>query len=178
MIRVSLSDLEKSIVWILLWHRRASIALHEHLLLEASLPPTSKAVFFGMTSQQVEEFFAELDYLCILDLLSATEAALRVDFWTRVQNKKRDRLSRHFRNLNRTKGRKISLNSHILESWIEYDPGLKSKVAHFRGTLKLRDWLAHGRYWTPRFGRVDYSPTDVFDVCNSLLGKCKITPRK
>jgi hypothetical protein len=41
-------------------------------------------------------------------------------------------------------------------------------VGGFRGTLKLRDWLAHGRHWHPKLGR-GYTPEDVLDIARELI---------
>jgi hypothetical protein len=41
-------------------------------------------------------------------------------------------------------------------------------VGDFRGALKLRHWLAHGRWWQPKLGR-NYTPQIVFDVSRVLI---------
>jgi len=41
-------------------------------------------------------------------------------------------------------------------------------VSAFRGVLKLRHWLAHGRHWHPKLGR-GYTPNDVFDISQALI---------
>jgi hypothetical protein len=52
---------------------------------------------------------------------------------------------------------------------VQEKPETKSPAGDFKGALKLRNWLAHGRYWTPKLGRKSYSPGDVFDICEQLL---------
>jgi len=175
MIRVSLSDAEKSVDSIWLWHEKAAAALRERLLQEqvASVPFT-RPVFFGMSEGEIDAFFRELDYLTILDLLSAAEAALRVDFWTRVHDKAKDDLSREFRKIAKRFEEKISLEEHILGPWSNDKPEIRGAVGDFRGALKLRNWLAHGRYWTPKLARKAYSAADVLDICNELLLKMSL----
>src|SRR5665213_2733148 len=175
MIRVSLSDAEKSIDWILVWYQKTSSALRERLTEERiATRPHTNAVFWGLTTDEVSEFFLELDYLTILDLLSATEAALRVDFVNRVHNKEKDDLSRTFRGFAKQYDEKISLEDHILDAWVAHRSATKAGIMGFKDALKLRHWLAHGRYWTAKLARKEYSPNDVFDICNELLHKTQL----
>ncbi len=57
-----------------------------------------------------------------------------------------------------------------VDTWKEFtpDPADKMVIGDFKAALKLRNWLAHGRYWEERFPR-DYSPGDVYDICHALL---------
>jgi hypothetical protein len=71
-----------------------------------------------MSDDEVAEFFLELDYLTMLDLLSAAEAAIRADFWTRVQEKGKDALSRLFRDVAKEHEERVSLVEHILVAWV------------------------------------------------------------
>jgi hypothetical protein len=129
MIRVSLSDAEKSIDAVWLWYQRASAALRARLLEERdAAKPLLVPVFFGLAAEEVDEFFLELDYLAMLDLLSATEARIRVDFWMRVKDKQKDPLSRVFRSLVKEHDEKIALEEHILEAWVNHQSRLKSSA--------------------------------------------------
>jgi hypothetical protein len=169
--RVSFSDAERSIDWIWDWYEFHSklVASAKVKILEdlASNQIASNPTFGGMSPDEIEEFFQELDYLTELDLLTAVEAALRVDFYERVQDKKKDPLSRNFQGLVRRLGNKVYLAEHILEAWKKSVPQ-GAAISDFKGALNLRDWLAHGRYWKPKLGR-DYSPNDIFDICSNLL---------
>jgi hypothetical protein len=135
MIRVSLSEAEKSIDSIWIWYQRASGGLRSRLLDEQqkAVALVVSPVFFGMTSQDLEEFFLELDYLAMLDLLSATEAALRVDFWNRVHDKEKDELSRRFRDLVKQFDEKIAFEEHILDTRVACQPEVKSQTGDFKG---------------------------------------------
>lgn len=78
-------------------------------------------------------------------------------------------LSRRFRGLFKEKGPRVELDDDILEGWkLHHEAIVNRPVGEFRGALKLRHWLAHGRYWTRKIGR-EYSPEDVFGICMNLL---------
>ena len=171
--RVPLSGDHKTIQALWDWYQcqsKLSLGKKSQVLIEMrndQLP--SDPLFFGMTGDDVEEFFGELDYLIMFDLLAAAEAAIRVDFLNRVNDRKKDDVSRQFRDIHREKGRKVALKEDILGVWKEFLPtARKGAVGDFNGALKLRDWLAHGRYWTRKLGR-DYSPDDVYDIAYNLL---------
>src|SRR2546421_391200 len=69
------------------------------------------------TDQTFEEFDAgierqifELNYLAMFSMLASTEAALRIDFVVRVDNRKKDRVSRAYRDAFKHRGiRKVRL---------------------------------------------------------------------
>lgn len=111
-------------------------------------------------------------------MLVCTEAALRVDFIQRVMKREKDEVSRKFRNVFRRRGiEKIRLEEDILEIWKDHFEEIKSSIAEFKGALNLRHWLAHGRYWKPKLGRVaGYDPVDVFDICKNLLQDVQLMP--
>src|ERR1019366_1895174 len=101
----------------------------------------------------VEEFCDEqagsLELLAMFELLATTEAILRIEFDARVKGRRKDSLSRRFRDDHKMSGEKIRLDDDILAALKE--AGVE--LAAFRGTLRLRDWLAHGRHWHPKLDR-------------------------
>jgi hypothetical protein len=133
----------------------------------------------GKTPPEVQEFFEEqgeqLELVTMLELLTTTEAILRTDFKRRVAGRKKDGLSRRFqeiskRAINDARARsaprsRIRLDDDILDAMT----GEGIRVSEFRGALKLRHWLAHGRCWRPNLGRI-YTPEAVFDICEALVG--------
>ncbi len=133
--------------------------------------------YVGKTREELDEEFVfqivELGQLSMLGMLASTEAALRVDYIERVANKKKDNVSRRFRKRYKERGvEKIRLEEDILDTWKEHGSGsqIKTAVGEFKSVLKLRHWLAHGRYWKPKLGRAEgYTPLDVFDICKLLL---------
>ena len=127
--------------------------------------------FIDLTRGEVEEFFdaqrGHLELLTMFDLLVTTEAILRIEFSSRVAARKKDNLSRRFREINKTAGQKIRLDEDILDPMKE--EGMPAVVlGAFRATLKLRHWLAHGRHWHPKLGQ-GYTPGDVFDIARALI---------
>jgi hypothetical protein len=108
----------------------------------------------------------------MLELLATAEAILRIDFNRRVGARKRDGLSKRFRAIKKNaindararsaRRARIRLDDDILEAMT----GEGIRVSEFRGALKLRHWLAHGRYWRPNLGR-NYTPEEVFEICEA-----------
>jgi hypothetical protein len=131
-----------------------------------------------MTPAEIEDFFTrhrnELDFLAMLDLMSAAEAVIRLDYLNRVAKRLKDPISKSFKTINKNlsttnKADKVSLEEHILDTWAAVAPATKNSVSDFKAALKIRHWLAHGRYWNPRLGRQQYSPGDIFDISDNLL---------
>ncbi len=131
--------------------------------------------YVGKTREELEAGFAdhiaELGQVTMLGMLVSTEAALRVDFIERVSHRQKDDVSRGFRDAFKEHGKKIRLERDILEVWRKHgNAGARRAVQEFKGALKFRDWLAHGRYWKPKLGRASgYDLVDVFDICRELL---------
>jgi hypothetical protein len=129
---------------------------------------TQDARFIGLTREEVEQFFdaqrVRLELLTMFEILATTEAALRIEVRSRVAARKKDPLSQRFRKLQKAKGDRIRLDEDILTAMKEEGVA----IAAFRGTLRLRHWLAHGRHWHPKLGR-GYAPSDVFDISRSLI---------
>lgn len=116
--------------------------------------------FMGYSPQELarelEGHLKELEHTSSLSILSAIEAAFRIDYLQRCYQKKKDDLSREFREIHKTKGSKASLEEDILEKWKEKTSVPKEIIGHLKGALKYRHWLAHGRYWEPKLGRSKY----------------------
>jgi hypothetical protein len=145
-------------------------------LLDRGETPVKPRYLFK-TREEIDHDFAyqtaELGWLAMLGMMGSMEAALRVDFIERVSNRKKDEVSRKFRRIaNRRDIGRIRLEEDILDTWRDFGSHdrIKSAVAEFKGTLNLRHWLAHGRYWKPKLGRAaGYDPVDILDVCKELL---------
>jgi hypothetical protein len=108
----------------------------------------------------------ELERLVCLDLISATEAFLRIDFNNRVEKKDKSDIGKIFRLLNKKKGNKISLEEEIIESWKVTTGDII--FSNFLGLLKYRHWLAHGRYWTAKLGR-EYSFDIAYEISENIF---------
>lgn len=159
------------------WHVETRAAIDDRELktldLIAQHLPVPNAIL-GMTEEEIAEYFEdtrrELDAAASLLALAEAEAVLRVDYLSRVQLKSKDPVSRTFRQLYRDKGESVRLDEDLLGTWTVHHSGCKSAVSEFRAALKLRHWLAHGRYWTPKLGRT-YAPNDVFALAGRLFAK-------
>ncbi len=127
--------------------------------------------FTGMTATELEQYFDEkfdeLECQTSLVILSSVEAKFRMDYLQRVYKRYRDDLSREFRILYNTKLNKASLEDEILEIWKKYCPSYKIVVSDYKGALKFRHWLAHDRYWIPKFGR-KYDLDTVYHIAEKV----------
>lgn len=150
------------------FHEKIHRTIYNQLQQEkVAASPQPGAVFFGMTSEEVDDFFRRLDQLAMFDLLSTTEAHVRTDFQDRVQKKRKDALSREFRKAAKQRRGKVRLDEDILDSWKKHHPKNKACIREFKAALKLRHWLAHGRHWVPKLGR-SYTKWVVRDICDTL----------
>ena len=112
-----------------------------------------------------------LRYAAMLHLLTTAEALLRLDFERLSKRKIKPAIFRRFRKIGRERGEKIRLEEDILDTWIEVYPETARSIREFKGVMPLRDWLAHGRYGVPKFGRSEYEVGDVFDIASEMLNR-------
>jgi hypothetical protein len=145
-------------------------------LAQGTVPGGSR--FLGLTQAEIEDFFdrhrIELDFLTMLDLMSAAEAAIRLDYKRKVVNRWKGDVSRSFLRIHKNLSKKkleeyVRLEEDILDTWVDCEPKTKRPVSEFKGAMRLRHWLAYGRYWNLNAGRQQYNPKDVFDISNRLL---------
>lgn len=166
---------------ILEWYSDTLLSLNVHmehiidsLLTDADIPEK----FIGMTPVEIHHHFddlrRELELLTCFDLLAATEAWLRIDFLRRVYDKRKDDLSKLFRGVYKEWGLKTNLSEHILQHWVHVNPSTKIIIGDFRSALGFRHWLAHGRYWTPKLGRI-YDVNGVFRIAAQLISELQKT---
>ena len=113
--------------------------------------------FLGYTPKEVQEELKErideLDMHAALGVMAALEASFRTDYLVRCDARKKDNLSRHFRELQKASGNRVSLENAILEAWKDHIQSTKTLISEIIGAFKFRHWLAHGRYWEPKLGR-------------------------
>ena len=156
----------------------SDIALH-HADLESALRnyfnssgQSLAARFVGYSSkdlkQELQNRLAEIELSSSLAILAAIEASFRIDYLQRCQQKKKDAISRAFREIFADKGFRTSLEDDILGVWAERFDGSKTIIGELRGALKFHHWLAHGRYWTPKLGR-RYDFNDIYTIADAAL---------
>jgi hypothetical protein len=132
--------------------------------------PSYQLRFEGYSRVQVEtelnERLAELEMGCALAVLSAIEGAFRIDYLQRCYLRKRDLVSKAFQALHREREARVSLEDEILEIWKQHT-GASALIGNLRGAFKFRHWLAHGRYWVPRFPTYDY--LTIYSLADNVL---------
>lgn len=113
--------------------------------------------FLGYSPTQVAEELKkridETSFRSMLITLASIEASFRVDYEFRCQKRLKDDLSRAFRKIYKARRKRVALDEHILEAWRTHVSESKAIISELRSAFKLRHWLAHGRYWQPKFGR-------------------------
>ncbi len=131
-------------------------------------PTAFDSKFFALSAEEVDDYVEEMldetDKQACLFLIASAEADLRVDFFQRVYERRRDDVSQEFRTTYRSKRNhnkaKVAFDEDILATWAEKVPQSKSRIAELRGAMGYRHWLAHGRWWVPKLGR-KYDPAGI-----------------
>ncbi len=111
---------------------------------------------------------AEVDRTSALSVLSALEAAFRIDYLQRCYAKKKDGVSRAFRKIYQHKGPRPALEEDILTVWRRESTTPVRLIVALTEAFNYRHWLAHGRYWTPRLGR-KYDYESVYALAQTVL---------
>lgn len=135
--------------------------------------PTYAAVFLGESEDDIMQARAyqleELEHDACFTLLAAVEAAFRLDYALRNERrlKRTKPLTRLLRELYDKYELRASLESGILQAWFDAVPECKPLISALRGAFSYRHWLAHGRYWTPKFGR-EYDFDTLFTLASKV----------
>src|ERR1017187_7540771 len=123
-----------------------------------SSAPTFAARFAGKRPDDVlQELGSRLDESDVRSafvVLTSLEASFRVDFDFRCRRRLKDDLSAHFRTVRKARKEAVRLDEDILEGWRRYTSASSVLIGNLRGAFKFRHWLAHGRYWVPKLGRM------------------------
>lgn len=111
----------------------------------------------------------ETDLRSAFFVLTAVEAAFRIDYLCRCQKKMKDELSRAFRAIYKDREENVSLDEDIFETWKEKScaPGPRL-IGELRGAFNFRHYLAHGRYWEPKLGR-KYDFNFIYSLADDVL---------
>lgn len=156
----------------------SELAIH-HTDVESSLrnyfstgAPSYTTRFTGYApSEVVEELetrLSELDMSSSLTVLTAVEAIFRIDYLKRCYQRKKDSLSRAFRELHKRKQTSVNLEEEIFDLWKEHTIGANQLIGDLKGAFKYRHWLAHGRYWTPKLGK-KYDFVSLYTLATDAL---------
>lgn len=132
-----------------------------------------------LTPEEIRSYYQKLlhefDQAACLQLFASAEAELWVNFYSRVENKKKDPISKSFRNLWKEKQsvkKKVKVRlDELLGKWVENKPNVKGIVGFFNGLKNHRDWLAHGRYWNQDLGHElhSYNPDYYEEIISRML---------
>ena len=133
--------------------------------------PASTKRFLGYTPEEVrtekDELLQESRRSASMDVFGALEATFRIDFLQRCYRREKDAVSVAFRHLYSDRGARVSLEADILGAWKGHSNVIPSLIADLRSAFKYRHWLAHGRYWTPKFPKLDYG--EVYTLAAEAL---------
>lgn len=167
--KVSFSGKERELALIALHHQDTVESVKAYFSQQS---PQFTVRFAGYTSAEVTaellERLEELEFSSSLTALAALEAAFRVDYLQRCYTKRKDDLSRAFRALYKTYETRVSLDEQIFEAWKEQSDVSTTLIGQIRSAFKFRHWLAHGRYWQPKFGR-DYDYSTIYLIVDLAL---------
>jgi hypothetical protein len=137
----------------------------------SSKNPNYKTDFISLTVDEVQEkkrvVENELEIDFCLNLLSSFEAVLRIDYAFRCQNRKRDEVSRYFRNYYRNDGLKVNFEEIILKGWKIYFPNIKKDIDYLTNAFQYRHWIAHGRYWV--YDKKRYEFDDLYMTIERII---------
>lgn len=111
----------------------------------------------------------ETDLRSAFFVLTALEAAFRVDYLYRCRKKEKDAVARAFRLIYKDREEEASLDEDIFETWKENTsaPGPRL-IGELRGAFNFRHYLAHGRYWEPKLGR-KYDFNFIYSLADDVL---------
>ncbi|MGO8952906.1 MAG: hypothetical protein ACLPWS_11615 [Rhodomicrobium sp.] len=168
--RVALTLSAVSIDDIPAYHQDAVAALR-HFLSPANTNLPLRLVGQPLAAVLAERL-AETDLRSALAILVRLEAAFRVDFLLRCQKRKRDPLSRAFRDVEKEKGSKIRLEDDIFVTWRRERPETGRLISELVDAFKFRHHLAHGSYWQPKLGR-KYDYQGIYILADSVLTNFK-----
>ena len=133
--------------------------------------PSSAQRFLGYEPREVraekEALLAESRRSSSMDVFGALEAAFRIDFLQRCYRRKKDDISRAFRDLYGEKSERVSLVDDILAAWRKHSNVPHRVIGDLTNAFKYRNWLAHGRYWSPRFPKLDYD--EAYSLAETTL---------
>jgi hypothetical protein len=119
--------------------------------------PTFAVRFAGRSMHEADRELTlrldESDVRSTFAVITRLETTFRVDFDLRCRKRLKDSLSVYFRGIEKTHGNRVRLDEHILEGWKKHTSASTKLISDLRGAFKFRHWVAHGRYWSPKFGR-------------------------
>lgn len=151
--KVTFSGQHLNLIKIAAHYRDVEEALRGLYFASAASNPRFVGYTRGELQDELADRLEEEGQMLAMSVLAAVEAAFRIDYLQRVYERKKDPLSRAFRLLHKRKGTRAGLEDDILEAWRQNTGIPTSLISDLRSAFRFRHWLAHGRYWSPKFGR-------------------------
>lgn len=134
--------------------------------------------FVGMTESDLDAHFdsqrGELNRLTMLNLVASAEASVTVDYFRRVQEKRKDSLSTAYRKWHETLSKKKKARPNfdeegILEVLKKSGVIDNNLIGRYRECLRVRHWVGHGRHWNKPMDVDRLDVDDVHERANALL---------
>jgi hypothetical protein len=133
--------------------------------------------YLGMTQSNVDDDFdaqhKELDRLTVLNLVASAEASVRIDYFSRVGEKRKDPLARKYKawhkNLSANKQLRPDFEGGILDVLKKENVMDNNIIGNFRECLRPRHWVGHGRYWAKPIEVDELDPLAVYDRAKRLI---------
>lgn len=163
------------------WHRDIVDALIDHRASIQHAIRHGSAIaprFVGMTEGEVDAHYdadrRELDRLTVLNLVASAEGTLKVDYFRRVAERRKDLLSVAYRKWHRSLSSRKQLRPDFDEGGIldvlkETRVMDNNIVGRYRECLRARHRMGHGRYWSKPVELDQLDPDDVYDRADALL---------
>ncbi|MBK0000201.1 hypothetical protein [Erwinia sp. S38] len=169
---ISLSNEHSTLEEVEKYYNVSNSALYDFYSISSGGREDIPAVLFGLTKDEVEKERAEsllkLERMCSLELLAVLEARIRIDYIHRVRKRLKDNLSRDFRRLHRIKEYRTSLVDELLNLRRKNTSGCEKEINELIRAIDYRNWLAHGRYWTPKkaphIAKYDYLSVKILSI--------------
>jgi len=122
------------------------------------------------TAVRPADYIEETGLRSSLAVLTLIDAAFKVDYRYRCENKLKDDLSRAFRatHKRRRSYQNVNLEQDIFDAWLKYASGARALICELRSAFRFRHWLAHGRYWTPKLGR-NYDFNSLYSLADAVF---------
>ena len=150
------------------YHSDCQAALY---LFFSEVYPDYQSRFFGYTkdetTKELQRRLAETNTRSALVVMARVEATFRVDYKLRAQRKLPDDVSIEFRKIWKRRAQRAHLDEDIVAVWMKnIDNIQKNALGKMKTFFKMRNWIAHGRYW--QFA-VKYDYVDVYNVADYIL---------
>jgi hypothetical protein len=114
----------------------------------------------------------ELDRLTMLNLVASAEAAIKLDYSRRVGGKLKDKVAIAYQKWHSTLSSQEQLRPNleaILDKLKRSQVMDNHIVGRFRECLRVRHWLAHGRYFAKPVGVDLFDPDEIYNRALALL---------